>query len=109
MGNTLGNTLAERKACFVRMISRKRPISYPSAYCDRAVVIMGHCNKKGESKILKQCNLPLTGKGVVDRVITALAVMDVTHYLSELAPGVTVEDVLKSTVADLSVSESLKK
>jgi 3-oxoacid CoA-transferase subunit B len=76
----------------------------------KIVVIMEHCNKKGESKILKQCTLPLTGQGVVNRIITDLAVMDVTPeglVLRERAPGVTVEDVVKATDADLSVDNSL--
>ena len=77
----------------------------------RIVVIMEHCNKQGESKILKSCSLPLTGKGVVNRIISDLAVMDVTPdglVLRETAPGVTVEDVLKMTEATLTVSPDLK-
>lgn len=78
----------------------------------KIVVIMEHCNKKGESKILKKCTLPLTGKGVVQRIITELAVMDVTPdglALRELAPGVTVEQVVKSTDASLNVSKDIKE
>jgi 3-oxoacid CoA-transferase subunit B len=77
----------------------------------RIVVIMEHCNKQGESKILKKCSLPLTGKGVVNRIISDLAVMDVTPdglVLRETAPGVTVEEVLKMTEATLTVSPELK-
>jgi 3-oxoacid CoA-transferase subunit B len=77
----------------------------------RIVVIMEHCNKQGESKILKRCSLPLTGKAVVNRIISDLAVMDVTPdglVLRETAPGVTVEDVLKMTEAPLVVSPQLK-
>jgi 3-oxoacid CoA-transferase subunit B len=77
----------------------------------RIVVIMEHCNKQGESKILKHCSLPLTGKGVVNRIISDLAVMDVTPaglVLRETAPGVTVEQVLKMTEAVLIVSPDLK-
>jgi 3-oxoacid CoA-transferase subunit B len=77
----------------------------------RIVVIMEHCNKQGESKILKRCSLPLTGKAVVNRIISDLAVMDVTPdglVLRETAPGVTVEDVLKMTEAPLAVSPQLK-
>ena len=73
----------------------------------RIVVIMEHCNKQGESKILKSCSLPLTGKKVVNRIITELAVMDVTPsglVLRETAPGVTVEEVLKKTEASLTVA-----
>ena len=58
----------------------------------RVVVIMDHANKKGESKVLKECTLPLTGKGVVDRIITNLGVMDVSDgglKIVELADGVS--------------------
>jgi 3-oxoacid CoA-transferase subunit B len=78
----------------------------------KIVVIMEHCNKKGESKILKKCTLPLTGKGVVQRIITELAVMDVTTdglVLRELAPGVTAEQVLKATDAHLNISKDIKE
>jgi len=77
----------------------------------RIVVIMEHCNRQGESKILKHCSLPLTGKGVVHRIISDLAVMDVTPdglVLRETAPGVTVEQVLKMTEAHLVVAPELK-
>jgi len=62
----------------------------------RVIVIMEHVNKNGESKIKKQCELPLTGKGVVHRLITDLAVFDFTTdgmQLIELAEGVTIEEV----------------
>lgn len=58
----------------------------------RVVVVMDHTNKAGESKVLKSCTLPLTGKGVVDRIITNLGVLDVVDgglKLVELADGVT--------------------
>jgi hypothetical protein len=57
----------------------------------RVVVVMDHTNKHGESKVLKECTLPLTGKGVVDRIITNLGVLDVAHkglQIVECAPGV---------------------
>ncbi|NHC42954.1 CoA transferase subunit B [Bacillus sp. MM2020_1] len=76
----------------------------------KIIVIMEHVNKKGESKILKQCTLPLTGKGVVNRIITERAVMDVTDSglrLVEVAKGYTVEDVVNSTEATLSVDENV--
>ena len=72
----------------------------------RLVVMTTHCTRKGESKILKRCTLPLTAKACVDRIITDLAVMDVTPdglVLRELAEGVSVEEVLEKTDADLLV------
>jgi 3-oxoacid CoA-transferase subunit B len=77
----------------------------------RIIVIMEHVNKSGESKILKNCTLPLTGKGVVNRIITDRAVMDVTNeglLLREVANGFTVEDILSSTAAELTVAEDVK-
>lgn len=77
----------------------------------KIIVIMDHVNKAGESKILKECTLPLTGKGVVNRIITERAVMDVTDAglkLVEVAQGFTVEDVVNSTEAALLVDESVK-
>lgn len=68
----------------------------------RIVVVMEHTNKDGESKILKQCRLPLTGKGVVDLIITDLCVFAVDRnklILKELAPGVTLEEVDEKTEA----------
>jgi len=70
----------------------------------RVVVIMDHANKRGESKLLKECTLPLTGKGVVDRIITNLGVFDVVSgglKLIELAEGVTRADVDAVTEARL--------
>ena len=77
----------------------------------KIIVIMEHVNKKGESKILKQCTLPLTGKGVVNRIITDRAVMDVTDSglrLVEVASGYTVEEVVHSTEAKLHVNQNVK-
>jgi 3-oxoacid CoA-transferase subunit B len=76
----------------------------------KIIVIMEHVNKKGESKILKQCTLPLTGKGVVNQIITERAVMDVTNSglrLLEVAKGFTIEDVVNSTEATLYVDENV--
>ncbi|MEP2979453.1 MAG: CoA transferase subunit B [Lentilitoribacter sp.] len=70
----------------------------------RVVVVMDHTNKKGESKLLKNCTLPLTGQGVVDRIITNLGVFDVVEgglKLVELADGVTEDEVKASTEANL--------
>ena len=74
----------------------------------RVVVTMLHTAKDGSSKILKKCTLPLTGKKVVDLIVTDLAVMEVTAQglkLKERAPGVTVDDILKSTEAELMVED----
>jgi 3-oxoacid CoA-transferase subunit B len=68
----------------------------------RVVVVMDHTNKHGQSKLLKECTLPLTGKGVVDRIITDLGVLDVTHkglHIQECAPGVTRDEIIAKTEA----------
>ncbi|MEQ9506068.1 MAG: CoA transferase subunit B [Hyphomonas sp.] len=70
----------------------------------RIVVVMDHANKAGESKVLKKCTLPLTGKAVVDRIITDLCVMDVVDgglKVLELAPDVTLDEVKAKTEATL--------
>ena len=70
----------------------------------RVVVVMDHTSKHGESKILKACTLPLTGTGVVDRIITNLGVLDVTHkglHIQELAPGVSREEMIAATEATI--------
>tara|TARA_B100000212_G_scaffold131795_1_gene98836 strand:+ start:487 stop:1119 length:633 start_codon:yes stop_codon:yes gene_type:complete len=70
----------------------------------RIVIIMDHANKAGESKLLKKCSLPLTGQGVVDRIITNLGVFDVVEgglKVIELAPEVTMEEILNKTEATI--------
>jgi 3-oxoacid CoA-transferase subunit B len=77
----------------------------------KTIVIMDHVNKAGESKILSQCELPLTGEGVVDRIITERAVIDVVDsglLLVEVAKGYTVEEVVNSTEGRLTVSDDVK-
>lgn len=76
------------------------------ASAENIIVAMMHVNKAGESKILKKCTLPLTGVGCVKKVVTELAVLDVTSNgfkLLERAPGVSVEDIIKATEADLII------
>jgi 3-oxoacid CoA-transferase subunit B len=70
----------------------------------RVVVIMDHTNKKGESKLLKQCSLPLTGSKVVDRVISNLGVFDIVDggiKVVETADGISLDDIKTATEATL--------
>lgn len=72
----------------------------------RLIVAMQHVSKNGESKVLPKCQLPLTGVGVVSKIVTELAVIDVTKeglVLRERAPGVSTEEIVKSTAAKLKV------
>ena len=74
----------------------------------RVVVTMDHTAKDGSPKIMKECSLPLTGHNVVNRIITDMCVFDVDEggaglTLVEIAPGITVEDVQKSTGCDFQV------
>ena len=74
----------------------------------KIIVIMDHVSKNGSPKIVSDCSLPLTGKGVVDRIITERAVIDVTENglkLVEVFEGFTIEDVVASTGTELDVSE----
>lgn len=76
------------------------------ASAENIIVAMMHVNKKGESKILKSCTLPLTGVQCVKKIVTELAVLEVTPKglkLLERAPGVSVEDIIAATEADLII------
>jgi 3-oxoacid CoA-transferase subunit B len=77
----------------------------------RVIIAMDHATKDGQPKILRACTLPLTGVGVVNMIVTELAVIEVTPeglLLREVAPGVTAEDVQKQTEATLRVAPDLK-
>jgi acetate CoA/acetoacetate CoA-transferase beta subunit len=77
----------------------------------KVIVAMEHCDKKGNPKILKECNLPLTAKGKVSLIITDLAVIEVVPeglVLREIAEGSTVNDVVKNTQAELIIPEEPK-
>ncbi|QJD88011.1 CoA transferase subunit B [Cohnella herbarum] len=76
----------------------------------RIVVIMDHVNKAGQSKLLKACTLPLTGKQVVHRIITERAVIDITPngmLLVEVAKGYSIEDIQRATEPPLILSDSI--
>ena len=76
------------------------------ASAENIIVAMMHVNRAGESKILKKCTLPLTGVGCVKKVVTEMAVLEVTpngFKLLERAPGVSVEEIIKATEADLII------
>ncbi len=76
------------------------------ASADHIIVAMMHTNKRGESKLLKRCSLPLTGVGCVTKVVTNLAVFEIKNnhfYLLERAPGVSVEEIRNATEGTLVV------
>jgi 3-oxoacid CoA-transferase subunit B len=80
------------------------------AGAQRIVVVMDHCAKDGESKIKRKCTLPLTGLRVVNRIITDIAVIDVTPsglQLRERAPGVSVDNIVSRTEAPLNVESDV--
>ena len=80
------------------------------ASAENIIVAMMHVNKAGESKILKKCTLPLTGVGCVKKVVTELALMEITpngFKLLERAPGVSVEEIIKATEAELIIEGTI--
>ena len=80
------------------------------ASAENIIVAMMHVNKAGESKILKKCTLPLTGVGCVKKVVTELALMEITpngFKLLERAPGVSVDEIIKATEAELIIEGTI--
>lgn len=80
------------------------------ASAENIIVAMMHTNKAGESKLLKKCSLPLTGVGCVKKIVTNLAVLEVTEdgfKLLERAPGISVEDIVKATEGKLVVEGNI--
>jgi len=78
------------------------------ASAQNIIVAMMHTNKKGESKLLKTCSLPLTGVGCVTRVVTNLAVLEIKggkFHLIERAPGVSVEEIISATEGEMVVPD----
>jgi 3-oxoacid CoA-transferase subunit B len=80
------------------------------ASAENIIVAMMHTNKAGETKILKECTLPLTGVGCVKKVVTDLAVLEIKDgkfHLIERAPGVSVEEIIAKTEGDLVVPDNV--
>ena len=80
------------------------------ASSENIIVAMTHTNRKGESKLLKKCTLPITGVSCVKKVVTDLAVVEVTDKgfeLIERAPGVSVEEIISATQANLIVRDNV--
>ena len=80
------------------------------ASAENIIVAMMHTNKAGETKILKECTLPLTGVGCVKKVVTDLAVLEIKDgkfHLIERAPGVSVEEIVAKTEGDLVVPDNV--
>lgn len=80
------------------------------ASCDNIIVAMQHTNKEGESKLLPQCSLPLTGVACVKKIVSDLAVINVTKdgfVLIERAPGVSIEKIKEKTAGKLTIPENV--
>ncbi|MBT6579084.1 MAG: succinyl-CoA--3-ketoacid-CoA transferase, partial [Cellvibrionales bacterium] len=78
------------------------------AGADNIIVTMTHASKFGDSKLLAECTLPLTGKGCIKRVLTDLALLDIEDgkfILRERAPGVSVEEIIQLTAGELVIPE----
>jgi 3-oxoacid CoA-transferase subunit B len=82
------------------------------AGAQRVVVAMTHNDRKGGAKLLKKCNLPLTGVSCIDRIVTDLAVIDIKEsrfVLKETAPGFSAEEIQAKTEAELVIADDLKE
>lgn len=80
------------------------------ASAENIIVAMMHTNKRGESKLLERCSLPITGVGCVKKVVTNLAVLDITSdgfVLRERAPGVSVEEIAQATAGKLHIPDDV--
>ena len=80
------------------------------ASSENIIVAMTHTNRKGESKLLKKCTLPITGVSCIKKIVTDLAVIEVVQKgfkLVERAPGVSVEEIIKATEANLIITEEI--
>ncbi|MBR9912529.1 MAG: CoA transferase subunit B [Gammaproteobacteria bacterium] len=80
------------------------------AGADNIIVTMTHASKHGESKLLQECTLPLTGKGCIKRVLTDLALLDIEDgrfILRERAPGVSIEEIVRLTAGELVVPDDV--
>ena len=80
------------------------------ASSENIIVAMTHTNRKGESKLLKKCTLPITGVSCIKKIVTDLAVIEVVEKgfkLVERAPGVSVEEIIKATEANLIITEEI--
>ena len=80
------------------------------ASAENIIVAMMHTNRAGQSKLLKRCTLPLTGVGCVTKIVTNLAVLEVTEMgfkLLERAPGVTVDEIVAATEGQLEIPEEI--
>jgi len=74
------------------------------------IVAMMHTNKKGESKLLKKCTLPITGRNCIKKIVTNLAVIDIVNnkfVLKERAPGVSVDDIVSSTEGEMIIPDNV--
>ena len=81
------------------------------ASSNNIIVAMTHTNRQGQSKLLKRCTLPITGVSCVKKIVTDLAVIEVTNKgfkLTEVAPGVSEDEIINSTDADLIIDKNLR-